>query len=69
MNIGLPVTGLGGVFYLLCAILMPFYELVLTLRGRSSRARWLVVARQWAIGVAILLVLALTYREIGVLRF
>ena len=46
MTAGLPGTGIGGVFYLLSALLMPVFELVNTLRGQSSWARWAVVFRQ-----------------------
>ena len=40
MTVGIPGTGLGGLFYFLLVALMPFRELFLTLRGRSSVARW-----------------------------
>ena len=46
MTAGLPGTGIGGVFYLLSALLMPVFELVNTLRGQSNWARWAVVFRQ-----------------------
>jgi hypothetical protein len=53
MTAGLPGTGLGGVFYLLSAFLMPFVEVVNTLRGRSSLRRWRMVAQQFGILVGI----------------
>ncbi|MBX2998763.1 MAG: hypothetical protein KF893_09665 [Caldilineaceae bacterium] len=56
MNVGLPGTGLGGLFYLLAALIMPFVEIVQTVRGRSSRTRWWLVARQWIFVSLILLV-------------
>ncbi|MFI5403213.1 MAG: hypothetical protein ACHQ1G_09770 [Planctomycetota bacterium] len=40
MTAGIPGTGLGGLFYFLLIVLMPFREFVLTLRRRSSLARW-----------------------------
>lgn len=40
MTVGIPGTGLGGLFYFLLVALMPFRELLLTLRRRSSLARW-----------------------------
>ena len=40
MTVGIPGTGLGGLFYFLLVAMMPFRELVLTLRRRSSLARW-----------------------------
>ena len=53
-NAGLPGTGLGGFFYILMALLMPFYELYLTLLGRSSWARWKLVIYQLFIAAGIL---------------
>ncbi len=47
MTAGLPGTGIGGVFYLLLAVLMPFRELVRLMRGKSSIQRWAVIATQW----------------------
>lgn len=40
MTVGIPGTGLGGLFYFLLVALMPFCEVVHTLRGRSSLERW-----------------------------
>lgn len=53
-NAGLPGTGLGGFLYILLALTMPFHELYLTMRGRSSRARWRIVAKQAAIACGML---------------
>ena len=58
MTAGLPGVGIGGLFYLISALLMPFVELVRTVRGRSSLARWAVVARQFAMAVVMVLALA-----------
>ena len=46
MTAGLPGSGIGGLYYLLLALWMPFHGLWLTLRGRGSRLRWILVARQ-----------------------
>lgn len=54
MTAGLPGTGIGGVFYLLSALFMPIAEMVMTLRGESSAARWLLVLRQLTIAASIL---------------
>ena len=54
MTPGLPGFGLGGVFFIISALLAPFGELVLTMRGRSSRARWASVGRQLLIAVAMI---------------
>ncbi len=40
MTVGLPGTGIGGLFYLATALLMPVHELGVTLRGHSSCKRW-----------------------------
>ncbi len=64
MNVGLPGTGIGGLFYLITAFLMPVVELVRTMQGRSSWQRWSIVGRQtglasgvvgclWATGYAV----------------
>lgn len=58
---GLPGTGLGGLLYILLALLMPFHELYLTMRGRSSRERWKVVAKQFAIACGILVGVELSF--------
>lgn len=58
MNAGLPGTGLGGLFYLLLALVMPFVELVQTVRGRSSRERWRLVLTQLGVALGIIAVMA-----------
>lgn len=60
MNVGLPGTGIGGLFYIATALLMPFFELIQLLRGRSSAARWRCVAAQTGMAAAILATLGLT---------
>ncbi|HEU0021748.1 MAG TPA: hypothetical protein VFR55_08765 [Dehalococcoidia bacterium] len=40
MNVGLPGTGIGGLFYIIMALMMPFHEAVLTIRGQSNWTRW-----------------------------
>lgn len=53
MIVGLPGTGIGGLFYLLLVALMPLHEIVLTLRGRSSWRRWRFVLRHLALAAGI----------------
>ena len=55
MTAGLPGTGIGGLFYLISALFMPFRELVLTARGRSRLERWRSVASQTIIALGIIL--------------
>ncbi len=53
-NAGLPGTGLGGLFYLLLALVMPVVEVVRTLRGDTEPGRWRQVLTQFALACAIL---------------
>ena len=57
MFAGLPGTGLGALFYALLVCWMPFRELWLLARGRSSHGRWALVARQ--VGLVLGIVAAL----------
>jgi hypothetical protein len=58
MAAGLPGTGIGGLFFILSAFFMVIAETVNTVRGRSSLARWRIVARH--AGVAAAMVAAVT---------
>jgi hypothetical protein len=53
MSVGLPGTGVGGLFYLLSALAMPVRELVRAARGRSCPRSRLLAARQGAIGAGV----------------
>jgi hypothetical protein len=55
MIAGLPITGIGGLFYLLLALFMPLIESVRLVRGRSSVAAWVVIGRQLLVQVGVLL--------------
>jgi len=46
MTVGLPGTGIGGIFYLLLALCMPVAEFVRTLKGRTNMKRWFFIALQ-----------------------
>ena len=50
MNVGLPGTGIGGMFYLLSALCMPLVEAVRSVRDRDW-SRWRVVGRQLGLAV------------------
>lgn len=52
MSVGLPGTGIGGLFYLLCAFWMPFRELARAVQGGRRAGRGRVMAAQFGIGVA-----------------
>lgn len=58
---GVPGAGLGGLFYVVLAILGVAFELVATIRGRSSIARWKAVIRQSSLAAGIVLSITLTY--------
>ena len=54
MTAGLPGTGIGGIFYLLSAFLMPIQELRHTFYGRSNKRRWKFVGIQLALSSGIM---------------
>lgn len=60
MVVGLPGTGIGGLFYLFMTLWMPVHELWRLLRGRSSVERWRFIALNWMIVGGILSCLWLT---------
>ncbi len=53
MIVGIPGSGVGGVFYLLSALWMPISETVMTMRGRSNARRWLTVGMQTGLACGI----------------
>ena len=55
MFAGLPGIGVGTLFYILLAFAMPFTEAYRLVRGQSSVARWLRIARQLLHSVSIVL--------------
>lgn len=57
MNPGLPGMGIGGLFYILSALVMPICEVRRRWRGGAA-GRWPLVARQF--GIAIGIVAAMT---------
>lgn len=52
MNPGLPGMGIGGLFYILSALLMPICEVRRRLQG-GAPGRWPLVARQFGIAIGI----------------
>lgn len=63
MTAGLPGVGIGGLFYLASALLMPFRSLVATFTGRE--ARWGLALRQALISLATIAAVWATLRGIG----
>jgi hypothetical protein len=64
---GQPGIALGGLFYLLLALIGPVVELVRALRGRSTAASRRLVARHFALAVAMIVALDLAYRGVELL--
>jgi hypothetical protein len=62
VSAGLPGLGLGGLFFVLAALLAPFPELWRTLRGRGSRAAWRAIGRQLAQALAMIAAIAACFR-------
>jgi hypothetical protein len=56
MPAGLPGTGLGGVFLILSALLMPLVELRRRMRGRTGLGRWRHVGRHSALAIGMVAV-------------
>jgi len=70
MTAGIPGTGLGGFFYLLCALLMPFHELIsLCAKRDKKKPRWNMVLRQTGSALAVLLGIWATGWLLGHLMF
>jgi hypothetical protein len=65
MTVGLPGVGIGGIFYLASALLMPVRSLVAVVRGRAHEARWPTALRQAALAGGILGALWLTGLVLG----
>ncbi len=65
MTAGLPGVGIGGIFYLASAIMMPFRSLYAMATGRAHEAQWRVALRQAASAGGILGALWLTGLALG----
>jgi hypothetical protein len=65
MTAGLPGVGIGGIFYLVSALIMPVRSLVAVLHGRADEARWPIALRQAALAGGILGALWLTGLGLG----
>jgi len=53
MPAGLPGTGVGGLFLVLSALLMPLVELRRRVRDRTALGRWRLVGRHTALAIGI----------------
>ena len=54
--------GLGGLFFILSALVAPLVELVRTLRGTSSWGAWVGVGRNFVLALAMIAAIELTLR-------
>ena len=54
MTVGLPGTGIGGLFYLLLVLVMPLRETFRILRGRGDVRRWRTIGGALALAAGIL---------------
>ncbi len=68
MGAGIPGTGMATLFYILSVFVMPLREIVRTVRGQSSWARWKLIARHLVIALAMTAAVYGTFRYLpGVL--
>lgn len=65
MTAGIPGVGIGGIFYLASALLMPMRSLAAVLGGRPEEARWPVALQQASLAGAILATLWVTGWVLG----
>jgi hypothetical protein len=64
MSAGLPGLGLGGIFFVVSALVAPLFELVRMARGTSSPDRRRQVGRQFAMALAMIVAVDLTLRAV-----
>jgi hypothetical protein len=62
VSAGLPGLGLGGLFFIISALLAPFGQLWRSLRGRGRAGEWRVVGRQFAQALTMVIAVDLTLR-------
>lgn len=68
MNPGLPGTGIGGLFYILCALLMPFIQMWWELTGNPrAHGKWPLVIRQAALAGLMVVAMTLTFMGLDLL--
>ena len=65
MNVGLPGAGIGGIFYLLCALAMPIKEVFLTITRPGHKFRYRLVTRQLSIVIGIVLGVIAIYKLVS----
>jgi hypothetical protein len=66
MSAGLPGVGLSGAFFIISALVALPLEIVRTVRGQSSFARWAQVLRHCALAIVMIVLLELFYAAVHV---
>lgn len=55
MSVGIPGTGIGGLFYLISGLMMPLREIAFALKGQPRRPKiWRLVLRQTVLVLGVL---------------
>lgn len=62
MGAGIPGTGMATLFYIVSVLAMPLTELMPTIRGQSSWARWRLIARHLVTALAMTAAVFATFR-------
>ena len=65
MNTGLPGLGISGIFYLLCALAMPFKEVFLTITKPKHKFRYRPVITQLSIAAGIVICIIAIYKLVS----
>ena len=69
MSAGLPGLGLGGLFFILSALLAPFIEIGRMAIGRGREVNWPQVWRQFALALGMIAAVDLTLRAIYLVSY
>ena len=65
MNVGLPGTGIGGIFYMITVGLIFVYEFFYSIFKKSTKARWKVVLEEFLLTVTMILIAILINELMG----
>ena len=65
MNVGLPGAGIGGLFYLICTVLMPVKEVYLTLTKPEHKFRYRLILTQLGIASGIVAGIIIIYKLVS----
>lgn len=65
MNVGLPGAGIGGLFYLICTVFMPFKEVYLTITNLEHKFRYRLIFTQLGIVGGIVAGIVIIYKLVS----